>query len=194
MIKRIFAALFATTLLASFGAHAVPCGSGGVSPSTGCENGPSDGSNDSVGAVNGLNMFGFSDWAFIDKADPDLDPDFDSSIWTVTGLGNPSGTFDLVAGIWSAYSDLMVVLKGGKIDKDAPDIRWSGYKLPFGTLSYTWDYNGSEKEISHLTLYGREGKRPPPPTGLSEPATLGMVLLGFAIAGFVALRREPHAA
>lgn len=167
------------------GAKAVPCGWGGVTPSGICADGPLGDANDSVDDINTLAFGGFPDWFEVTKT---LDDDgADAAIWTGDFTGT-TGDFTLYDGIWSDYETLAVVLKGGGSTANK-DIKWSVYMLVNPELTYDWNYDGGEKDISHLTLYARDGEGDgEEDTPVPEPAT--MILFGTGLLGFAGAFRK----
>lgn len=178
--------------------HAVPCGTyatvGGIktgstdlgTSAATCRNSVLGDANDSVGDLNNGAFFGSHAWTELDKADSG---EFgDAAYWTFSGASRPSGAtsgnFVLTAGLWNLYSHLVVVLKDGGSTTNK-QIKWSAYLLPVDVYGiYNWSYD-NRKALSHITLYGIEGRR----TSVPEPGTLA--ILGIGLAGTaVVLRRK----
>ena len=165
-------------------AFAIPCGSGGVSGSSACQDGADNNDFPAPGTVNSEVFFGFDDWEYLNKYDVDEDKYDQGSAygWTV-GLGTPTtGTWSFDPSVWVDFSDVMIVLKnGGNEMPDTSDkIFFSGYLLNDGVTSGTWD--SGAKALSHATLYARGGGSEPVP----EPAT--MLLFGTGLVGLVGFR------
>lgn len=158
-------------------ANAVPCGEGGVTPSGACFDGAVDDSNESLAEVNALTGM---TWIELEKVDPPT-ATHSSSFWSGDFLGT-EGSFDLAAGFWDTYSDALVVLNDGRT---SVDIFWSAYELVSGTTAYTWVF-GEGKSLSHATLFVKMGDD----TRLSEPGTLGLLMIGFLAAGAARRRRQ----
>ena len=182
VINKMFFVTFALMLASSFSTvHAIPCGSGGVSGAIACQNGI--GKNDFLHplAVNEQSFFGFDDWLLAEKQNTPgaLESEFDAG-WTVGPLGgSPTGTWAFDTWLWSAYDDIMIVLKGGKTNNNGQDIRFSGYLLDQlnQPTNGTWDTGG--KNVSHLSLYVRGGSTPPSGGTIPEPASLALVTAGL---------------
>jgi hypothetical protein len=155
-----------------------------VSPNDGCQIGTTN--NDTLGGgtsqVNADHMFGFTDWIFGEKA---FDNDQNIDVGLVA-FGNAQGGLWLIDDdIWDAYSDVMLVLKGGN-GNTVPD-RYVGYLLEQGQDwgSYLSPFmNGSRrKDISHISVYLRQGGNAVP-----EPTTLA--LIGIGLVGLAYMRRR----
>ena len=160
-------------------AHAIPCGFGGVSDSTACQDGVLN--NDYVSiphTVNTENFFGFDDWIYLEKYDADTKTQ-ETNInvgWTVTPSASwpdDNGDWSFFPTVWNTYQDVMIVVKDGRQEGD---IFFSGYKLDnfIKPSSGTWDTGGSN--LSHLTLYARGA-------GTSVPDASIMFLLGPSLIG-----------
>jgi hypothetical protein len=194
MNKKLLGGLAAIGLLMSGVANAVPCGWFGVEPSSQCQDGVT--LQDSVGVLNGNSYFGSSNWQFLDRVDTQGDRS-NTEFWRVTGAarGMPAGTFALANGIWNTYSKLAVALKGGGAypvgaPAGTPATTWSLYMLVPGQNLYDWVYgatrSGVLRNIFTITLYGIEGGR----VAVTEPATLGLLLVGAAGMVLVLRRRR----
>jgi hypothetical protein len=178
MKMQVGAGVVALAMAFSFSGNvnAVPCGTAGVTPNTGCEDGV--GANDSESAMNSNSYFGINTWELLDKTD---EGGPNSDFWTGDFSG-PNGDFLLDSGIWSAYDDLSVVLKDG-VTGTNDDVFWSAYLLEEDTLAYDWDYDG-RKDISHLSLYGTGDGNGNPNNGnggneVPAPAPLALMAAGL---------------
>lgn len=197
MNKKLLGGLAAFGLLVSGAANAVPCGWFGVEPSRQCQDGVT--LQDSVSVLNNNSYFGIGNWQFLDRVDTQGDRS-NTDFWRVTGAarGLPSGTFELASGIWNTYSKLAVALKGGGAwpvgsPAGTPEVTWSLYMLVPGQSLYDWVYgatrSGVLRNIFTITLYGVEGGR----IAVTEPATLGLLLVGAAGLALVLVRRRGDA-
>jgi hypothetical protein len=150
----------------------------------GCQVGSTN--NDHLGSppiqVNADSLFGFTDWIFAEKG-------FEAEQAIDVGLfifGNAkAGVWSLDEAIWSVYSDVMIVLKGG--NGDTLPSSYVGYLLEEGASWGTYlspFLNGSKrKDISHISIYVRSGD-----TAVPEPTTLA--LIGLGLVGIAYLRRR----
>ncbi len=188
-IKYFFFALIllASTISMQTNAFAIPCDTGGVSGSVDCQNGADN--NDKIPGnvavtVNDENFFGFSNWIYLQK---DEEGSIDTNInagWTITpedgSWADDAGTWSFLSSVWDTFTDVMIVVKGG----NHKGVFFSGYLLDnvLEPTSGTWDTGG--RDVSHLTLYAREGDNPPIP----EPTTI--ILLGSGLIGLACFRRK----
>lgn len=174
-----------------------------VDPSSGCTIlNPLDGAvNDDVSppassyTVNVEQFFGFDDWSFDGKWDSVTGGFVDSSgLFNFTGDGQ-SGTFTAVGDLTDL--EIMFVFKDGGdtnlvgylIDVTALLARADDtgtYSSPFEEPPFTFPGTGS-RDISHISVYYREGGGPPPQE-LPEPTALA--LFGIGLAGLWAIRRR----
>ncbi len=164
-------------------ALAIPCDSGDVSGSTSCQDGI--GSNDfpAPDTVNAQNFFGFNDWLYLSKFDADTGAleqpiDVDWDVQPDDSWADDSGTWSFNPVVWDFFDDIMIVVKSGNNDLTY----FSGYLLD-NTIQPTFGtWATGDKDVSHLTLYGR-GAAPVP-----EPATV--LLFGLGVTGFALVARK----
>ena len=164
--------------------------------------------NDSAGTINLNALFWFADWGFVvrdpsDSGSPSSGS-FGGVTWTLTGNGD---------GTWSLETrdpppaqitvDFIAVLKGAD--------SWAGwffddftFSVPSttddGSWTIAWNSNGGQTAgFSHMSLYMRDARVPPPPTNpactgqacssnVPEPGTLA--LIAFGAWGIGAVRRR----
>jgi len=174
-------------------AQAVPCSdtTSGIFTDSGfttaaystCHDGGS--TNDSATELNTQSVFGFTDWVYLDKTGEAGPVDIGLSI---TGQGDIEGEWSFNPATWSAYNFITIVLKDGGTAPDGD--KWSAYLIdPAGLSSGWWRYglddSGSYKQISHLSVYAREGAN-----NVSEPGMLGLLGLGLVGLGIARRRRQ----
>jgi hypothetical protein len=130
--------------------------------------------------VNKDAMFGYTDWLFAEKVLEDPEQDIDIGL-VITG-DEQGGTWS-IDDVWGSYSHIMLVLKGGAGIIEPPV--YVGYLLVNGDTSgsYTTPFaignNGNPTDISHISAYVRL---------VPEPTSI--VLVGFSLVGFAAMRRR----
>ena len=114
--------------------------------------------------VNDQSLFGFMDWIFDSKVDSPNSLSGNDNITITSGAGSSSGAWLIsgIQGLVDLYEDAMIVLKGGN--------GFNAYLFDDFTTAIetgTWNMlaNGNagdaasrvERDISHITLYVREG-------------------------------------
>ena len=168
--------------------------SGKVSTATACTIlGPLDGAqndNPLPGFVNGESFFGISDWLFDGKwNNTDLGFVDTSGLFDFTG-GGPSGAFSYVGG--TGISDIMFVFKDGAGTNLVGYMltRADGtYDTPFTNPPFPLSGNSTMKNVSHISVYYREGGTPP--FQIPEPGML--LLMGAGLMGLGLARRRKSA-
>jgi hypothetical protein len=174
-------------------AEAVPCTAMVASSVTGtasCETGTINNDKLMPLQVNIDTLFGFDDWVFAQK-DNDLDGTDETSIDIgLSLLGDAiSGTWG-INDIWSMYSDVMLVFKGGN-GNTTPNT-YVGYLLNSGATGGTYispfvnPNNQNLKNISHVSVYVRD-------MGITIPEPGSIALLGIGLAGLGLTRRRKKA-
>lgn len=151
---------------------------GAVSGSAACEYSDSanqDFLNANPITVNAEAFFSFTDWAFGGKIG-------ENAGYTGSGEGQ-SGIWNIANVIQDSWSDVMLVFKSGQ------GTTLTGYLLEDGVTSGTWNspflksvfnFNGQgPRDVSHISVYYREGEVTPPPIEVPEPG----VVFGLAMAG-----------
>ena len=152
----------------------------GVSPNAGCT--------ELIGVVNddaaAMNMapgaFGETTWEFIgrDNAQPET-----GDIGIFTGTDFITARFSFDGALTAGFSKVSLVLKSAA---SADPCAVIAYLLEDGQTSGTYDSpflcrQGSQQELSHLTLYGIRGTAPVPlPAVGAGGLALALVLLGSA--------------
>jgi hypothetical protein len=119
-------------------------------------------------------------WVLIDKED---DPEFlgdCEACFTITGLGETSGTFTILSTVWDTYSE---VLLGFKVGEGQLDPDWAVFLLTGGVTEGEWLVTG-QQSLSHADLWGG-GEA----TEVPEPATLFLVGAGILGTTWKARRR-----
>lgn len=119
--------------------------------------------------VNLENFFGSSDWEYATKIE-------------LASNKGQSGTWDLSSILQNTWDDVMVVFKGGK------NTTITGFLLEDGVKSFNWDTPFGVKDVSHISLYYRNGGDVQPPAAVPEPASL--MGLGLVASGMVMARRR----
>ncbi|MGC9503101.1 PEP-CTERM sorting domain-containing protein [Baaleninema sp.] len=112
--------------------------------------------------VNAESFFGKTDWSFISKDE----------------TGGQSGSWD-IGSSFSDFEDVMLVFKSGR------GTYLTGYLLDGSVTSGNWT-NPFEKDVSHVSVYGRGTPSNPPTESVPEPA----MVLGLAAVAFGAIRRR----
>ena len=189
-----------TAQAASLACDGIVAPSGGlltdkVTGTSGCEVGSTN--NDFINPlqVNEDNMFG-GGWSFFGKDPEGFDFTPNSSGEDQTGEWNITNVLNDL-GKTLANTDVMLVFKGGQ-NSDPTDGDYVGYLLD--QLSGTWDSpfenanNGNLKNVSHISLYYRDGGNGGGNNGdgtkVPEPST--MLALGLIGSGMFLSRRRQN--
>lgn len=140
--------------------------------------------------VNDNSFFDISDWSFDGKWDSTDNSFVDSSsLFDFTG-GGPSGTFSY-EGPLVGISDLMFVFKDGAGTNlvgylvTADD---GTYSTPFTKPPFPLTGQSTAKDVSHISVYYREGDGGTPPLQIPEPGML--LLMGAGLMGLGLARRR----
>jgi hypothetical protein len=201
VISKVFLILFFLGLTLNTHAALVTCSAttlGLVEHASACQRSTTEDQdflNTNPTTVNSEAFFGYADWAFLKKDDP---------------LANgQTGTWSLSSDAWSNYANIMLIFKDGNDTTLlgfllTPTFTSGDWDSPFTVAEFGvglcgYDKNGQPKEpncdkikdVSHVSYYGRgtpSGEEPPPPTRVSEPSALLLMLLGFA--GLAFARRQ----
>jgi hypothetical protein len=136
----------------------------------GCERGTTNNDKLNPLQVNQDSLFGFSDWNFFGKDN-------------LSDNNTKFGEYNLNSRVQNSWSDIMLVLKGGNGNINTKT--YVGYLLAQDNLGgWTGDWNspfsnnnnGNIKDVSHISLYYREGA-----TEVPTPALLpGLIGMGVA--------------
>lgn len=196
-MKKLFLFLLVILAIGIAPAYAVPvCQTDDVSNATACWDGVENESNDSEALLNERSYFGSNDWEFISKFevpdagyDPVIEGD-DIGLSVLTDDPWHSGSYSFDSSVWDRYEEIVIVLKDGGIEVTLEygtiTNYWSAYLLEYGTSSGDWTYpvyaNDIDKDLSHLSVYGR-GTTPVP-----EPAN--MLVLGISLVGLAGASRK----
>ena len=165
----------------------------GILANVGCEVGSTE--NDRPANVNPDNIFGHSDWTFLESVNGDGTPD-DVPAGTEIGLtltGNSKGGTWTIDNVWSMYDDIMLVLKDGR------GTTYIGYLLDLFDISGSYASpfpgpNNNVKDISHISAYGRGDGSGHDNTPGPVPLPGAVYLFGTALAGLGLLGRRRRAA
>jgi len=142
------------------------------------------------GFVNGEAFFGISDWLFDGKWNSSDNGFVDSSsLFDFTG-GGVSGGYTYVGG--AGIADIMFVFKDGADTNLVGYLLTAGngtYSTPFTNLPFPLSGNSAQKNVSHISVYYREGGTPP--SQIPEPGVL--MLVGAGLLGLGLARRRKAA-
>lgn len=156
--------------------------SGKVSTATDCTIlDPLDGqANDTPqpGFVNDQGFFGITNWLFDGKWNS-TDTGFvdSSSLFNFTG-GGPSGAFTYVGA--SGISDIMFIFKDGagtNLVGYLVTASNGSYLTPFTDPPFPLSGNSASKDVSHISVYYRDGGSPP--EQIPEPGVLFLMSIGL---------------
>lgn len=155
---------------------------GKVSTATDCAIlGPLDGkANDSLALVNDKGFFGIGDWLFDGKWDKGDSGFADtSSLFDFTG-GGKSGGFSYVGA--PGIADILFIFKDGagtNLTGYLVTQAAGTYTTPFTRLPFPLQGNATVKDVSHVSVYYREGALTP--ASIPEPGVL--ILMGAGLLG-----------
>ncbi len=124
--------------------------------------------------VNEAGFFGSTDWMFGGKIGNDSG--YNGS------PGGQSGSWDISNVISNTWDDIMLVFKSGQ------GTQLVGYQLNDGVTNGTWEspfekaafnFNGKNtKDVSHISVYYRQGQEPPTQSVPEPTSMLGLLGLG----------------
>lgn len=160
------------------------------------------GLNDTAADINGLGLTWGSNWQFLMTDTPDAAGTPGSFGGIEYSLSSGAGT---TTGIWAlmasptapatlpVYVDFIVSLKSG--NEDAlwlfDDVRVDGADTGSWTSVFTTGGNGNLKNVSHMTLFVRQGTDPDAPVAPSEiPEPSALALVGLAALAATGARRR----
>jgi hypothetical protein len=197
LMKKLILYLLVIFAIGVAPAYAVPvCQTGDISNAAACLDGVPNESNDSEALLNNYNYFDSNDWELISRFEvPDAGDEpvieGDDIGLSVSPDGSwHSGSYSFDSNVWDRYEEIVIVLKDGGIfvsqEVGGYTNFWSAYLLEYGSSSGDWTYpeyaNDIDKDLSHLSVYGR-GTAPVP-----EPAN--MLVLGISLVGLAGASRK----
>ena len=129
--------------------------------------------------VNGEAFFGNTDWVFESKDE------------FAEGSEVQSGTLTISSLLWSSYSQIMAIFKSGN---EKSNTFLVGFLLNPGDTSFTYTSpffidNGETRNISHISIYGRDDDGNTGGPGV-VPLPAGLPLLASALGIGLFLRRR----
>lgn len=143
--------------------------------------------NDTLSLINTEAFFGINNWLFDGKWEL---PGDTSSYFNFTG-GGQSGTYTYAGP--TTISDFMFVFKDGN-DTNLVGYRLGGtsgtYLTPFTAPPFSFRGNATSKDVSHISVYYRNGGGTPP-LAVPEPGVL--LLMGAGLIGLGIARRRTTA-
>lgn len=142
------------------------------------------------GFVNGEGFFGISNWLFDGKWDGGATGFVDTSRLFDFAGGGASGGYTYVGG--AGIADIMFVFKDGVGTNLVGYLLTAGngtYATPFTNPPFPLTGKSMQKDVSHISVYYREGGTPP--SQIPEPGAL--MLVGAGLLGLGLARRRKAA-